>query len=83
MSDGPAEPLAPWSDSTFDAIAAVEAVLADDTEALAAILRHGNSCTMTVTLAKLLAELVTMAEHNQGVGRCCFRRWAVVAVNKP
>jgi hypothetical protein len=83
VSDGPAEPLAPWSDSTFDAIASVEAVLADDTEALAALLRHGSPYAMTVTLAKLVAELVTMAERNEGVGRCCFRRWAVSAVNKP
>lgn len=82
MSDGPAEPLAPWDDAVYDAIASVEAVLADDTEALAAILRQASLST-TVVLAKLLAELVTMAEHNEGVGRCCFRRWAVEAVNRP
>ncbi len=71
-----------WPDEVYDAIASVEAVLADDTEALAAILRHCQLST-TVVLAKLLAELVTMAERQQGVARCCFRRWAVEAVNKP
>jgi hypothetical protein len=71
-----------WPDEVYDAIASVEAVLADDTEALAALLRHGSPYAMTVTLAKLLAELVTMAEHREGVARCCFRSWAVEAVNR-
>jgi hypothetical protein len=73
----------PWDDGVHDSIAAVEAVLDGDTEALAAILRHGNAYATTVVLAKLLAELVTMTEHNEGVARCCFRSWALEAVNRP
>jgi hypothetical protein len=69
----------PWDDDIADALAAVEAVRRDDSEGLTAVLRHCNAYSVTVTLAKLLAEVGNEFE----VPPEHLRRWAENAVRRP
>jgi hypothetical protein len=68
-----------WDDALADAVAMVEAELAEDAKGIVALLRQGNPYSMTITLAKLLSEVVT----EQEVSPSHFREWAGRAVNRP
>jgi hypothetical protein len=69
---------AKWDDGLADAWACVQAVRQDDTEGLAVVLRHGNPVELSVTLAKLVAEVL----DEQQVTPEWFREWAESAVNR-
>ena len=65
----------PHDDDTLDAIALVNAVRSDDTEAVAAIVSSADLLNVSLVLARLLA--VVSEESNACPGH--FRRWAADA----
>lgn len=69
----------PWQDDLADAVALTQAIRADDTEGVAAILRNCNSYATCITLAKLLA---VAAEEGQA-SPDHLRSWAASAVRRP
>ena len=66
------EPGAAHDDALWDAVALVEAQLADDVAGISCLLRHGNPFNSAVVLSKLLAEVIT----EQAVTPGHFRAWA-------
>jgi hypothetical protein len=68
-------------DATADAIALVEATVADDLEAAGAILRNMDGGAVAAVLAKLAAEMIGENEAGRVVCRDCWRPWAAEAIS--
>lgn len=66
-------------DALWDAVALVEAQLADDVTGIACLLRHGNPFNSAVVLSRLLAEVMT----EQKVTPEHFRAWAAQTCEQP
>ncbi len=69
-------------DPLHDAIALVEAVSRDDTEAFGCVVRNCDSGTVVI-LAKLLCELLIDGAAGHGCCPECFRGWAALAIERP
>jgi hypothetical protein len=84
MSGLPVPPVrGQWDNSTADAIALTECVLADDLVGAGAVLRNMDAAPVAVTAVKLLAEAIETAEAGFQPCRCHFREWALEAVRQP
>jgi hypothetical protein len=74
-------------DDLADAIACVEAIIADTPDAvgdLAALITNMDLVPVVISLARLLAQLVLINEEgHQLICRDCFRAWANAAGRMP
>jgi hypothetical protein len=67
----PQRPPCMDDDPLHDAIAAVQAIRADDVEGLAVVMQHSSHAAMVVVLAKALASLA----DDHGMAPCCLRAY--------